>query len=303
MPRRSARLAAAFMAILGLAVLAQGSIFSMHDSIDDVRQKIARQPEKGHSRMKAELHDELGTLLYNQGSMEEAAREFEVALTYRITQPVKRHAYVYLGKSYESSGRIDKAISAYEQAAREDPRNWRRYRDLAGLYEQVKLYRRAVEAYQTALAYDSDEASVYYSLGRTWRKMGLYEAAEQCLLKAGRLGLANDAKYELSLVYEGEGEFIRSAEVMEQGLDDHSKPEEWARLVYLAAAGGDKARAGNALRRLKTQKVNRETVRFYEDFIELATAAPQKAWSMKVDPGLESLVKSVESPDPSGDGK
>src|SRR4051812_47004961 len=107
------------------------ALFAGPPSEPKIRERLTELPKEGKSRTKALLRSDLGTLLYEQGKMREAAYEFEKALDEDTSRSMKRHIYLYLGKSYESFERPDKAIAAYEQALAYDPKNWRRHRDLA----------------------------------------------------------------------------------------------------------------------------------------------------------------------------
>jgi len=109
---------------------ARSAILPGHDSVEEVQQKISQLSKTGRSRKKAVLYSELGTLLYKEGRMREAAEAYEVALQYKTSRSLRRFIYVYLGKSYESHGRLDKGIAAYEEALALDPKDWRRHRDL-----------------------------------------------------------------------------------------------------------------------------------------------------------------------------
>lgn len=162
------------------------ALFPKHRSLEEVQAKISRLPTGVRSRTRGILTSDLGTLLYRKGDYAEASKAFEESLLNPTRRSLKRHIYRFLGKSYESSGRIDKAIDAYEQAVRYDKSNWRRYRDLGVLYEEMRLTNKAVEMYSQAIKLGPREASLYWNRGRTRRKMSLYEKAEPDLKKEQR---------------------------------------------------------------------------------------------------------------------
>lgn len=237
-------------------------------SIDAVRAKLEKLSEQGSGRTKATLNSELGSLLYKEGRMKEAAQAFEAALQHDTTRKMRRYIYLYMGKSYESSSRIDKAIPAYELALRYDKKNWRRHRDLGLLYEQAELYRQALASYEVALKRNPKEAGLFLAMGRTWRKLGLYSEAEPWLRQAENAGHRVDqVQEELSLLYEGQGRFGEAATECSKNVSADSTIEKKARLVYLAALAGDSALIKQG--KLLLAGAPRETILFYENLVEL----------------------------------
>src|SRR5258708_4261637 len=152
-------------------------------SIEDLQAKIAKLPAGTPTRQKGNLYSELGTRLYHAGRMADAAAAFQSALENKTSRSQRRHIYLFLGKSFESSGRPDKAIEAYEQAIHYDPKNWRRYRELGVMYQSVKLNRQAIEVYEKAIRLNPAEPTLYYQIGSTWRDLRLTTYAEANLKK------------------------------------------------------------------------------------------------------------------------
>jgi tetratricopeptide (TPR) repeat protein len=259
-------------------------------SVESLKAKIGSLPEQGREKQKAALYSELGTQLYREGRMPEAAQAFEDALTHDTDRGMRRHIYLYMGKSYESHGRIDKAISAYEQAVISDRRNWRRHRDLAHLYEEAQLFRKAIASYQEALKLDPKDDSLLLALGRTRRKLGLYPEALPFLTQA----LDDDyhpaaVQEELSLVYQGEGRFEEAALACSKSLTADAAPAAAARLVYLSLLADDAALTKQGFEWLKQLHASPETVRFYENLVELRRSPHPVS-----DPKLQALLRSLD---------
>lgn len=287
-------LAVALLVAPGVPPL-QASLASL--SIQEAQNRIQELPPEGKRRARAVLYSQLGTALYRAGRMSEAADAFEKALQYKTSRSLRRHIYLFLGKSYESSGRPDKAIAAYEEAAAHDPGNPRRHRDLAGLYEQAQLYRKAVASYEAGLERDPGDSVALFGLGRTWRKLGIYDTAERLLKRADRQGHDERAvQRELSFVYEGQGRFAEAMESWQkrlEGLDSVSVPDA-ARGVYLAVLAQDPAMAGPALARLKETRPDAATVQLYENLVELLRSDPARILTLPAaGPGVRSLVESL----------
>jgi len=274
LPRR-ALLCSALLAMT-MPLHAAKTMFSSAHSVDEVQKRLAALPADGALRKKAILYSDLGTLLYRQGQMVQASEAFETALTYRTTQDLRRHISLFMGKAYESSGRRDKAISAYQEALRTDPGNWRRHRDLAGLYEEVRLYRKARDFYASARELAPREPSLHFVSGRILRKMGLYKEAEPYFSKADVLGHDDNAIHrELSFVKEGRGDAVNALVEWRKGAGTSEAPEDIARLIYLAVLIDDQGGAKADLKRLKGAGAAPETLQLYENLIELGPAAPE----------------------------
>lgn len=230
--------------------------------------------------------------------MAEAAEAFEKSLEYRTTKALRRHIYVYLGKSYESYGRLDKAISAYEQAVAHDRRNARRYRDLAGLYARTKLYRKAVTTYEDGLRRDPHDSVALFGLGQSWRKIGLYAVAEPILKRAAKEGHDHlQVQRELSMLYEGEGRYAEAAEAWVKGLGNGAAPEaDLARWVYLAGIAGNSPLVNLGIARMKALEASPATIQLYENLVELLRSDPATMLSLQAaGPGIRSIVESLSS--------
>jgi tetratricopeptide (TPR) repeat protein len=278
----------------------QAAIFSRPLPIEEVRARISKLSEKDASRKRAQLYSELGNYLYKRGQMADAAVAFENALLGNPSRSERRHITLFLGKSYESSGRTDKAITAYEQALELDPKNWKRHRDLAVLYEESQLYRKAILGYEDALQRDPKELSLLVALGRVHRKMGLCDAAEFFLVQDRNLGDTSiEVDREFSFVYEIQGRFGESAAAWEKSLGQASTAADMGRFIYLSCLAKNKPLADKGLAQLKALSVNDETRRFYENLVELLSKeAPPQPLNLSVaqasqDPTLKGLIDSI----------
>lgn len=260
--------------------------FSGATSVEEIDRRLAKIPEDRSLRKRAALLSDRATFLYKAGQMREAAATYEEALSNRPRRRLRRHIYLYLGKAYESHGRVDKAIAAYEEALAYDPDNWRRHRDLAGLYEQVKLYDKARILHTSARRLAPREPSLWYVSGRVYRKMGLYLEAEPFIEKAGELGHdENVVSRERSLLREGRGRYGDALEAWILGAGESNEPADIARTVYLASLAGNETIARDDLRRLKEAGASKETLNLYENLIQLAPSGPE----------LDALVTSFLS--------
>ncbi len=281
------------VAVIFLTALASAALFSSHRTEEDIRSELGRLPEHGKSRLKAVLISELGIFLHKKGDMVEAAQELENSLNFDTNRSMKRQIYLYLGKSYESSGRMDRAIAAYEQAAVFDPSNWKRQRDIAQAYENVKLYGKAISYYEKAMVLDRREVEIWFPLGRAFRQAGYYEKAEVHLKKALEMSPDDtDIMRELSLVYEGQGRFLEAALMLEKSVTGDSLDAQWGRLVYLGLLAHNASISDRGMNGLM-KKGTPETLHFYSALGHLleqgATHGPRVS---SPDPTLQALLDS-----------
>ncbi len=242
-------------------LLLNGFLFAASSA--SIQSKLNDLGDRGSGRARAQLHSDLGTALFKEGRNIEASDAFEKALSFDTSRSQRRHIYLFLGKSYESSGRLDKAISAYENATLYDKKNWKRHRDLAGLYEQAELFWKAKASYEEAVGLNPKEPSLFISMGRIWRKIGLYSYAESWLDKALATGTDRPAVQEqLSFVYEGQGRFDRAAAACADTADNGK------RLIYLAGLAGNDALVKEGQARLAKSKMARGTRQDYENLVQ-----------------------------------
>ncbi len=245
--------------------------------VEEIRKKLADIPPERNFRARAVLLNDLGTQLYKEGRWDEAIEAFDNALSYGPPTVLKKHIHLYMGKSYESSGRLDKALTSYEQAALFDKRNWRRHRDLAGLYERADLIEKAVGSYAKALRYNPRESSVHFALGRLDRRLARYEQAETHFLAALEYGQnQNDVFAELSLVFEAQGKFSEAAAAANEVTGGDAPAADWARLTYLSILGRQDDLIAKSFEGLKKKGVSEETIRFYEALKRYIGANPSQ---------------------------
>jgi tetratricopeptide (TPR) repeat protein len=245
-------------------------------SIDEINRQLAALPAKKQGKKAGALHMEMGRELYRLGRMAEAAQAYETALKFDTSRAMRRTIYLYLAKSYESSGQEEKAIYAYEQALARDKKNWRRHRDLALQYEAVGRYDDALAQYKAALKREPSKTILMMALARTYRKMGLPKYAEPWLKKAKDGNhRETEVNEEYSYVYEMEGRYTESATAWTDFLGTGPAPvDQWCRLVYLVLMSNDAGLTKKAMKRVKAAPKSKETGVFYENLVQLLTQHP-----------------------------
>jgi tetratricopeptide (TPR) repeat protein len=270
------------------------AFFSSEKSAETLLSEIASLDPAKSSKKLAALYADLGRVYYRQDQMQSAADAYENAIKHNPTRALKKHIYLYMGKSYEGF-QLEKSRQAHERAVLYDRKNWRRHQDLALILERLGKFDQAAESYRRAIKYNPKSGSVYIHLGRTHRKLGLLKLAQLELEKAQDYG-ANSAQLnrELSLVLEGRGQFSAAALQEKNGLTPQSSVGEWGRLVYLAALAGDKKLANEGLIQIRSKETPADTLSFYE---ELADCLGRKSASLSPtslnDATLRRLVENA----------
>lgn len=229
-----------------------------------------------------------GMALYKQGQYEEAIKAFQSSLDSGTTRADRRVLYLFMGKSYESAGRLDKAVSAYEEALQYDRKNWRRHRDLGGLYEKTELNWKALGCYKEAIELSPHEPILFLALGRVYRKVGLYSDAIFWMDKA--LDARKDEPEvlsELSHIYEGQGRFEEAAFAAKMS------DKVGTRLIYLAVLAGNAGLAKEGVARLGQSGVSKETRQAYENLVQLLQLPPKEILAGKSpNTALQKVLKS-----------
>lgn len=285
--------------MLVLAAMAQPTLaafFSNEKSIETIQMDIATAESARRFKKLGTLYSDLGRAHYRRDQMALAAESYEKALLHHPGRALKKHIYLYMGKSYEGFN-LGKSRDAYEQAVVYDRKNWRRHRDLAFISEQLGLFENAVKAYEASIKYNPKSSSIYIALGRTRRKMGLLKDAQRDLERAMDLG-ANSTQLtrELSLVLEGRGRFLEAAQLERAALTPSSSVSDWGRMVYLAALANDKKLANEGLVQIRNRDTSADNVSFYEELADVASRGPSSlATATLADPTLRSLVESILS--------
>ena len=77
--------------------------------------------------------------------------------------------YLQQGIQYESAGELDKAIDAYQKAAKANPESYVPYSNIGSIYRQNKEFYKAEGAFRTALSIAPQSVSVYRKLYELYR--------------------------------------------------------------------------------------------------------------------------------------
>ena len=111
-------------------------------------------------------------------------REAEMECWYRATQLnpklVNQQGYYKLAKALEHRGKVDEAISCYQQAIAGGDGNVAVYFELGGIYQRQGKLESAQAIYEQILATEPTEARAHYKLGSIYLQQRLFDKAIAC---------------------------------------------------------------------------------------------------------------------------
>jgi tetratricopeptide (TPR) repeat protein len=123
---------------------------------------------------KARGHSNLGSAYMEQGLVDKAIEEYQIAIK---LNPDYSHAHNNLGIAYKSRGLIDRAIEQYLIAIKLTPNLPELHYNLGIAYQSKGLTGRAIEQYQIAIKLNSDYSRAYANLGNAFMAQGLVDRA------------------------------------------------------------------------------------------------------------------------------
>ncbi|MFN0118051.1 MAG: tetratricopeptide repeat protein [Elusimicrobiota bacterium] len=238
----------------------------------------------GSQRKEALLLSHQAYQSYKQGQYQTAIAQYENSLHLETSSEMRKHIYLYLGKSYESLGVLDKAIQSYEQALDYDPRNWKRHRDLGNLYEKSGIFFEALKSYKRSRELRENEGNIDLAIARIYRKLKLYsEGAYFLKISENHKDSKVEWHKENAYYLEGRGQYSAALREWESFLITDMNDQEVTHFIYLGCLAQDFKRAHQGLELLKQRKIDNKTTLFYENLVEL---------SLLKDPS-PSLIQSI----------
>lgn len=116
----------------------------------------------------------LGSLLAQEGKLDEAVTDYETALRY---QPAFPEAHFFLGNALEEQGRLDEGIAEYQKALWFRPTQEQTHIFMGIALGKQKKYDEAIEHYSAALKLNPDSAVAENNLARILHTQGKLAAA------------------------------------------------------------------------------------------------------------------------------
>ena len=125
----------------------------------------------------AEADNDLGAVFLGQGKVQEAMSQFEQTLR---LEPDCAQAHNNLGIALAQTGSIEEAIAQYEQAMQINPDFAEAHYELGGEFENVERETEAIDQYEKALRIYPDYVGAHVNLGNAFLRIGkVTEATEE----------------------------------------------------------------------------------------------------------------------------
>ena len=106
-------------------------------------------------------HNNLGTVYYDRGRLEDAMREFQTAV--RLNDSYA-DAHNNLGVVYEQLGRLDEALKEYQTSVLLKPDNADMHNNLGSIYERLGRLDEAIREYRSAIRSNPEHADAIRNL-------------------------------------------------------------------------------------------------------------------------------------------
>ena len=149
-------------------------------------------------------HVEMGMEYYEQGELEKAIAEFEIAIE---LDPEDAEAHRNLGTAYGEQNKWEEATVAYEKAIELAPDFGEAYGDLAAAYFNLGKPAEAVTAGEKGIELNPEYAMSYNNLAVVYGSQGNLDQAINLLTQAIEVDPdCADAHYNLGYAYEGLGQ-------------------------------------------------------------------------------------------------
>ena len=191
-------------------------------------------------------HTALGSVLFQQGRVDEAIAHYQQALDIR---PDFAETHSDLGLALIQKGRVDDAIAHYEQALRAAPSHTEAHINLGNALVQKGQLDPAIAHYLTALAIQPRNGKIYSNIGNALFQQGKLDEAIDCLQRGlAILPAFADAHDLLGAVLLQKGQVDEAISHFQQALQ--YQPDLTSARKNLAAALVQRGRADEAIAQL-----------------------------------------------------
>ena len=146
--------------------------------------------------------------------------------------PYNELAWFNLGAAYQGLKLYEKAIDAYQYALAIDEKFDYAYRNIGDAYIRLRKYREAIEALEKVLELSKPEEVIYEAIGHCYDRMKNYAQARFHYRKASHLA-PDDSKllYKLACTYYNEQQWNSAVKALEGALKIHRQQQEYNLLM------------------------------------------------------------------------
>jgi serine/threonine protein kinase/tetratricopeptide (TPR) repeat protein len=169
--------------------------------------EACRRAEQLNDKL-ASVHTTLGLIAQGQNKYEEAAKEFQRALTLDSTSESARRGLAY---SYESMGKNADAEATYKQAIEARKDYWGEYSALGSFYANTARYEDAAAQFRRVIDLAPENVRGYTNLGAIYILQGKTQQAEAVLQKSLGIEPNYRAYANLGALFFAQGRYADSA--------------------------------------------------------------------------------------------
>lgn len=146
--------------------------------------------------------------------------------------PFNELAWFNLAAAYQGIKLYEKAIDAYQYAIAIDEKFDYAYRNIGDAYIRIRKYKEAIEALEKVLELSKPEEVIYEAIGHCYDRMHNYAQARFHYRKASHLN-PEDSKlyYKIACTYFNEGQWAGAARQLESALKIHRHQHEYNLLM------------------------------------------------------------------------
>ncbi len=162
------------------------------------------------------LHCCLGTVLEDQGRLDEAEQQYRESM--RIC-PTFTDAYLCLGQVMQLKGKYVESLEAYEEARKLNPADFRGPFKVGEAKSKLGAWAEAEESYRQTIRMSPNFAKAYLALGQVLAVQQKYPEALEAYAKAMRLDPTDPGLYyRIGAVYAQQGTLDKAAENLRRSL-------------------------------------------------------------------------------------
>jgi tetratricopeptide (TPR) repeat protein len=191
----------------------------------DNQSKKAEDEEKAAVKLAPDSEEAVTTLamLYNEQGNAAKATE-----TLSSVPEATRSAKLYsvLGATYDQQKDYKKAIDAYQHAIALDRDNLDAMRGLAESYLNDGQSEKALEQYKIIADANPEDARTYIRLGEIYRRQGKLDLALENLKKASTMVQDSEqVSYDLASIYQAQGRYDEAIQTLQELIKKTEKPD------------------------------------------------------------------------------
>ena len=222
---------------------------------------IDRSSEKGDFSVVQDLRGKLADYAAANNHYDIASRQYELILAARPRQADRIRIFTRLGKMYMATKDYGRAISAFNDALHDGPKDWDARLSLARAFAAADLDYRAIESYQRCIQLRPQEAVSYEEIAEVYEKLGFLGKALHYYEEA----LSREPKPEIYLhmadCYVHEKNIVQATSILTQAKARLPRAEYDVRLGEIYQSLGDVKRTSAAWEEALKADPKRDDVR------------------------------------------